>query len=834
MKSILLLCFSFLIWNYSSAQKIESAEYFWDSDPGEGSGISISASDGSYGQSLEKISLSVPTTDLTIGFHILYIRYKGTDGIWGNLISKNVLVRSAGDDTHYPNQKTVAAEYFWDSDPGEGSGTSITSADGSFDQSIEKISVSVPTTDLTIGFHILYVRYKDSEGNWSNPISKNVLIRSSNDSTNYPNEKPVAAEYFLDSDPGEGNGNSISGTFTELNSRISQVLSTSSLTNGNHKMYVRFKNKNGVWGNPVQKLISVTDPTIDNGVHYAGFKIKASEFFLNSDPGEGNGTDVPATDGTANQASEKMSLTNSTSDITEGINTLYYRVKNENGEWSNSVGKIVSILPPQIQPSKTKVNTVVSAEYFIDSDPGENNGFSFDPMATNTVKKFADTLNTSSLSIGLHTLYSRVKRTDGSWSNPSGKSFRVFDATHDIVVSWENQANYDSLSLALTTLGYSFDEWNRSDGNMPYRHWKTVVWDENDNLISAERDSLKSFLSAGNENSLLIAGNEIAAFHRKSGSQQDTVFMEQYLHARYVSTDIMGATNTFQVTGDLINSGEELQITSASADGVRPINGAQAAYHYPSNIKADTVAGVAFGNSNYNVVYFPFAWNETSNLSRLLEGSLNWIATEGATLPVEMSDLSYQKNGNQIILKWETKTETNNAGWEIENRSQETGDRSQNVEWRKIGFISGKGTTTEKQRYSFPVSSLQSSVSVFRLKQIDLDGTFKYSNTIEVTNEIPATFSLEQNYPNPFNPTTTIRFSLPENGKVNLTIFDLLGRQVRQLADKEMEANYQEIRWDGKNDVGVSVSSGIYFYRISVEGISGNKFADTKKMLMMK
>ncbi len=200
-------------------------------------------------------------------------------------------------------------------------------------------------------------------------------------------------------------------------------------------------------------------------------------------------------------------------------------------------------------------------------------------------------------------------------------------------------------------------------------------------------------------------------------------------------------------------------------------------------------------------------------------------------LPVEMTDLIYQKNRNQIILKWETKTETNNAGWEIQ---EGIGSKEQGT-WKKIGFVIGKGTTTEKQNYNFasPISRNASQLS-FRLKQIDLDGTFKYSNKIEVTNEIPNTFSLEQNYPNPFNPATTIKFSLPENGKVNLTIFDLLGRQVRQLADKEMEANYQEISWDGKNDKGVSVSSGVYFYRISVEGISGNKFANTKKMLMMK
>jgi len=337
-------------------------------------------------------------------------------------------------------------------------------------------------------------------------------------------------------------------------------------------------------------------------------------------------------------------------------------------------------------------------------------------------------------------------------------------------------------------------------------------------------------LSAGNENSLLIAGNEIATYHRKSGSQQDTIFMEQYLHAKYVSNDIMGATNTFQITGDLINNSENLEITSANADGVRPINGAQAAFHYPSPIKADTVAGVAFGNSNYNVVYFPFAWNETNNISQLLEGSLNWIASEGATLPVEMSDLSYSINGNQIILNWETKTETNNYGWEIEEGSQKSGDRSQNPEFRKIGFVSGKGTTTEKQSYIFSsYISNYTSRKLFRLKQIDSDGRFSYSTTIEIAIEIPAKFSLEQNYPNPFNPTTVIGYQLSTSSKVELKIFDLLGREVKTLNIGQNEAGKYSISFDGSG-----FTSGVYFYQIIATSESGSVFTETKKMLMMK
>ena len=188
--------------------------------------------------------------------------------------------------------------------------------------------------------------------------------------------------------------------------------------------------------------------------------------------------------------------------------------------------------------------------------------------------------------------------------------------------------------------------------------------------------------------------------------------------------------------------------------------------------------------------------------------------------PVELSSL--EVSGNNLI--WSTATESNNSGWEIEIRSQETGDRSQNNKWKTIGFVAGKGTTTEKQSYSFSLADLKTS-SQIRLKQIDLDGKFSYSPIIEFTvNEIPTEFSLSQNYPNPFNPATVINYQLSTDSKVKLVVYDLLGREIRTLVNEGKTAGKYTV-----NFFAADLPSGVYFYKLTA-----GSFTSTKKMMLVK
>ena len=107
----------------------------------------------------------------------------------------------------------------------------------------------------------------------------------------------------------------------------------------------------------------------------------------------------------------------------------------------------------------------------------------------------------------------------------------------------------------------------------------------------------------------------------------------------------------------------------------------------------------------------------------------------------------------------------------------------------------------------------------------------------DLDNGIPLTFAMEQNYPNPFNPVTTIRYQLPKAAHVTLKVYSITGRKVRTLVHTKQQANYYTVTWDGLNETGSKVASGIYLYRIEAgdpSAGSGHRIIKTNKMLLLK
>jgi hypothetical protein len=186
-------------------------------------------------------------------------------------------------------------------------------------------------------------------------------------------------------------------------------------------------------------------------------------------------------------------------------------------------------------------------------------------------------------------------------------------------------------------------------------------------------------------------------------------------------------------------------------------------------------------------------------------------------IPVELTSFKAFVSGNNILLNWSTSSETNNHGFAVEYKSV-TGN------WTEAGFVSGNGTTTEIQNYSFNINGLNSGKYFFRLKQVDFDGTYAYSNEVEgdVTGDI--SFELLQNYPNPFNPSTEIMYSIKEKGFVSIKIYDLLGREISTLVNEVKDAGLHSVGFNGSG-----LASGVYMYSISV-----NEFNTVKKMILNK
>jgi len=192
------------------------------------------------------------------------------------------------------------------------------------------------------------------------------------------------------------------------------------------------------------------------------------------------------------------------------------------------------------------------------------------------------------------------------------------------------------------------------------------------------------------------------------------------------------------------------------------------------------------------------------------------------TVPVELTSFVASVSENNVTLNWSTATETNNLGFEVQ--------RNSGNDFQAIGFVTGNGTTTETQVYLFTDVVAPGSYS-YRLKQVDLDGTFSYSEVIQVEVDVtvPDVFALEQNYPNPFNPSTKINFSLAVDSKVNLKVFDVLGQEVANLISSDLVAGSHNVDFSASG-----LNSGVYFYRIDATGIDGTNFTSVKKMILTK
>ena len=197
--------------------------------------------------------------------------------------------------------------------------------------------------------------------------------------------------------------------------------------------------------------------------------------------------------------------------------------------------------------------------------------------------------------------------------------------------------------------------------------------------------------------------------------------------------------------------------------------------------------------------------------------------TSDIPLLVELSSFSAATIGSTVKLSWNTATEVNNYGFEIERNVHSSTPLSV-TNWEKLGFVNGNGNSNSPKNYFFEDTKVSTGKYSYRLKQIDNNGQFEYSKTIEVDFYAPNNFELSQNYPNPFNPSTTIRFNLPEASIVKLTIFNILGQEIRTLVNEFKESGLNTINFDASG-----LNSGMFIYKIE----AGN-FVQTRKMTLLK
>ncbi len=514
-------------------------------------------------------------------------------------------------------QTINAAEFFIDTDPGVGNGTPITVSPTGANVNF---TASVPTSALGNGFHFVGIRTKDNVGKWGLFENRGFYISSS--ATNVGNI--AAAEFFIDTDPGVGNGTAITPSPSGANTTFVATIPTTSLANGFHFVAIRTKDAQGKWGLFENRGFYISSSTTNAS------NIASAEFFIDADPGVGNGTAIfPSPSG----ANPTFVATIPTTSLASGFHFVAIRTKDTQGKWGLFENRGF-----YISSSTTNVGNITAAEFFIDTDPGVGNGTAITPSPTGSNPTFVASIPTTSLATGFHFVAIRTRDATGKWGLFENRGFYISTQT----------AN----SAGMTAAEYFID----TDPGV------------------------------GNGTAFTIPA------------------------------------------GQSFNQNFVLPIPSGTANGNHFI-------------------GIRVKNG-----WGLYAFD---------------TITVSGVVPLTLLSFDAFKNKNIVDLKWTTTNEINTAHFEIE--------RSINgVQFIKIGSVNS-ANSSGINNYSFEDLQPLKGLNFYRLKQVDIDGSFKHSNINKVLFE---NFGDAVNiYPNPA--TQYVQFDFAGKQKTILVnIFDALGRHI--------------------------------------------------------
>jgi len=281
----------------ANSTKISAAEYFVDTDPGEGNGTALTAQDGTFDSEVESIApVDLNVTGLAVGPHLIGIRYKDDNNTWGEVLYQTIHVYDpnpnvsgsggggSGDGSGSSGGFATiqAAEYFVDTDPGEGNGTAFQAQDGAFDSEVESIlPKDLNVTGLSVGPHLVGVRYQDNNNTWGEVLYQTIHVYDANPEVNASGSGGgsggmggftviAGAEYFIGNDPGEGNATALQpkdGAFdSEVESTLTASLSLQGYPIGVYLVGVRYMDNEGTWGDVLYKAIEVDVDTDGDGL----------------------------------------------------------------------------------------------------------------------------------------------------------------------------------------------------------------------------------------------------------------------------------------------------------------------------------------------------------------------------------------------------------------------------------------------------------------------------------------------------------------------------------------------------------------------------------------
>ncbi len=319
-------------------------------------------------------------------------------------------------------------------------------------------------------------------------------------------------------------------------------------------------------------------------------------------------------------------------------------------------------------------------------------------------------------------------------------------------------------------------------------------------------------------NNCIIWGNNAATGDQVYASAEGTTTLNYSCYSNQ-SGDVVMSSATFSAVNNNITS-DPLFLNAVNLD-----------FRITGNSLCTDAGSNDYNSESYDLRGFGFSrrLDKTTGLVGTIDMGAYEYKVGSEPLPVELTSFTANINANKVELNWQTATEVNNYGFEIE-RSVISGQLS---DWESVGFVNGHGNSNSVKEYYFTDKPNGGTKFKYRLKQIDNDGKYEYSKEIEVDLGIPQEFLLAQNYPNPFNPTTTIKYSVPavETGHaqslhlITLKVYDILGNEVATLVNENKSAGNYEVKFNARN-----LSSGVYIYRIQ----TSSGFVSTKKLVLLK
>ncbi|RYY67653.1 MAG: hypothetical protein EOO12_00395 [Chitinophagaceae bacterium] len=653
--------------------QLAAAEYFIDTDPGAGNGTPITVSAGT---TLNE-NLSVPTTGLAAGDHWLYVRSRLSDGRWSHAERRRFFVTN----------DIAAAEYFFDTDPGPGLGVALAITPGA---TLDE-SHAIATTGLAAGTHTLYVRTQSSTGVWSLREARAFFI----------NESIVAAEYYIDTDPGAGLGTPIAvtpGASIDVNLSISSGV----LPPGSHRIYIRSRNSGGKWS------------FVETRTFYVQEQIVQAEYFFDTDPGNGNGNALAVTNGTIVTESAALPVTG----LSGGKHNLYIRTRSNGGGWSLVEKRSFFIKP-----------TVVSGEFFVETDPGPGNGYALSFAPAENAEFNGSLRLPPCIDTGSHQLQVRTRDENGAWGHSEAMPIRVPALNPGIV----QQTITDNPTYCIKGQTVFFYEAGTSRviatattaGGL--QNIRSNVFVHGAPLYQYERHILgRSFL--------------LEADNPSNGPITVRLYFTQA-----ELQDLRAATPLVSSPGSL----GVYQYEGPTADGTLDISDAT----YQGMINNTT-----FG-AEYGSYYVQFTVTHFSEF---------WLTNKGAILPAHGLELNGQTAAGGNELRWSTLTQSNTDYFVLE---RSTDARN----WSEVNRQAAAGNNTAQLRYSFSDRGATASY-YYRIRLADLDGRNSYSNVILLRRGASGGWVLA---PNPV--TTTARVTAPAtpaNGPLAWKIVDADGRTV--------------------------------------------------------